>query len=149
MYKSFHIKNFRCFRELKMENLERVNLIAGENNVGKTALLEALYIHCGNYNPEFILKINEFRGITKLQSINSWESMTRDSIFPNFDNKLIIELYGNDKSSHYRRLQIKVISRSDILSLQNGTEFSNLVELEKYKNILLSSESHSILSFES
>lgn len=44
MLRSLHIKNFRLFRDLKIEHLNRVNLIAGKNNTGKTALLEALYL---------------------------------------------------------------------------------------------------------
>jgi AAA15 family ATPase/GTPase len=51
MYQSFAVHNFRCFSTLAMADLERVNLIAGVNNVGKTALLEALFLHCGGYNP--------------------------------------------------------------------------------------------------
>ncbi|MGH9802007.1 MAG: AAA family ATPase, partial [Blastocatellia bacterium] len=43
MLSSLTIKNFRGFRELKIEPLARVNLIAGKNNVGKTGVLEALY----------------------------------------------------------------------------------------------------------
>jgi len=39
---SFEIKNFRTFSHLRIERLGRVNLIVGKNNVGKTALLEAL-----------------------------------------------------------------------------------------------------------
>jgi AAA15 family ATPase/GTPase len=42
MLHSLHIKNFRLFRDLEIEPLSRVNLIAGKNNTGKTALLEAL-----------------------------------------------------------------------------------------------------------
>lgn len=44
MLKTLHIKNFRLFQDLKLDSLNRVNLIAGENNSGKTALLEALYL---------------------------------------------------------------------------------------------------------
>ena len=44
MYTSFTIENFRLFEKLTVEPLARVNLIAGENNVGKTALLEALWL---------------------------------------------------------------------------------------------------------
>ena len=43
MYKSFRVKNFRCFKDLQINDLGRVNLIAGKNNTGKTALLEAMY----------------------------------------------------------------------------------------------------------
>lgn len=44
MLQSVTIKNFRGFRNLKLEPLARVNLITGENNVGKTGVLEALYL---------------------------------------------------------------------------------------------------------
>ena len=45
MYKSFRVKNFRCFKDLQINDLGRVNLIAGKNNTGKTALLEAISIY--------------------------------------------------------------------------------------------------------
>lgn len=44
MYRWFEVNNFRCFDELMLAGLERVNLIAGVNNVGKTAILEALFL---------------------------------------------------------------------------------------------------------
>jgi AAA15 family ATPase/GTPase len=70
MYKSFEIKNFRGFKELKIENLKRLNLIAGKNNAGKTAILEALFIHCGVLNPELVPVVNAIRGydIIKLKN---------------------------------------------------------------------------------
>jgi len=44
MIKQLNIKNFLTFKELTIDPLKRVNLIAGKNNSGKTALLEALRI---------------------------------------------------------------------------------------------------------
>lgn len=44
MLQSLSIQNFRQFRDLQIEPLRRINLIAGRNNSGKTALLEALYL---------------------------------------------------------------------------------------------------------
>jgi predicted ATPase len=35
---SLHIENFRCFRKLDLTPLTRVNLLAGKNSVGKTAV---------------------------------------------------------------------------------------------------------------
>ena len=63
MYSSFSIENFRLFDRLKVEPLSRVNLIAGPNNVGKTALLEALWLHNGPNIPELCLRLSSFRGI--------------------------------------------------------------------------------------
>ena len=44
MIKDIEISNFRCFEHTKIEGFERVNLIGGKNNSGKTALLEALIV---------------------------------------------------------------------------------------------------------
>lgn len=45
MLESFLVKNYRLFKELKIDTLKRVNLITGKNNVGKSALLEAMLIY--------------------------------------------------------------------------------------------------------
>lgn len=45
MLKSIKIKNFRCFDDLRVSDFGRVNLISGKNNVGKTALLEAIFLN--------------------------------------------------------------------------------------------------------
>jgi AAA15 family ATPase/GTPase len=44
MLDHIHIQNYRLFKDLKIDKLGQVNLIAGKNNTGKTALLEALRI---------------------------------------------------------------------------------------------------------
>ncbi|QTR49069.1 AAA family ATPase [Candidatus Thiothrix anitrata] len=44
MLDSLHIKNFRCFEDLTIPSLGRVNLIVGKNNSGKTTLLEAVSV---------------------------------------------------------------------------------------------------------
>jgi len=41
------LENFRGFRTLELDGLQRVNLIVGANNSGKTSLLEALVLLCG------------------------------------------------------------------------------------------------------
>lgn len=51
MLSSIQIKNFRSFRDLEVAPLRRVNLIIGQNNTGKTALLEALCLLLAQPNP--------------------------------------------------------------------------------------------------
>ena len=41
---SLYIKNYKNLESLQIDKLGRVNLIAGENNVGKSSLLEAVSI---------------------------------------------------------------------------------------------------------
>jgi predicted ATP-dependent endonuclease of OLD family len=66
MIKSFAINNFRCFRKLRLDDLARVNLITGKNNVGKTALLEALYLSFAAGIREWPTRINLLRGFENL-----------------------------------------------------------------------------------
>ncbi|NOX53803.1 MAG: AAA family ATPase [Planctomycetes bacterium] len=62
MLTSFSAKTFRCFRDLSLCPLARVNLITGANNCGKTALLEALFLHVAPTNPEVAVRLCGFRG---------------------------------------------------------------------------------------
>jgi AAA15 family ATPase/GTPase len=41
---SFSVENFKCFEAFELKNIRQFNLIAGDNNVGKTSLLEALLL---------------------------------------------------------------------------------------------------------
>jgi len=44
MIKDIEIIDYKCFKNLKLDGLSQINIITGGNNVGKTALLEALFI---------------------------------------------------------------------------------------------------------
>ena len=57
MLDSFYIKNFRLFKELKIEQFRRVNLIIGRNNSGKTGLLEALRLYAKNASPRTLYEL--------------------------------------------------------------------------------------------
>jgi ABC-type transport system involved in cytochrome c biogenesis ATPase subunit len=54
---SLEIKNFRCFEHLVIEKLGRVNLIVGKNSVGKTALLEGLWLLTNSFSIAVIYAI--------------------------------------------------------------------------------------------
>ena len=64
MYTSFSIENFRLFDDITIKPLARVNLIGGKNNVGKTALLEALWIHAHGMHPQRAAAISNQRGVS-------------------------------------------------------------------------------------
>ena len=72
MYKKFTVENFRGIKFLKIEDFRQVNLFVGKNNCGKTSLLEALFLLTGPTNAELPLKINAFRGLTKIDE-DSWK----------------------------------------------------------------------------
>lgn len=67
MYTSFSIENFRLFDQLTVEPLARVNLIAGQNNAGKTALLEAISIHSTPTEPRIAWAIGTESGLPGIE----------------------------------------------------------------------------------
>ena len=82
MLHSLTIINFRGFRELTIEPLARVNLIAGKNNVGKTGVLEALYLLFSN-REQFIHFASAFRNSQEKVSGIPDEQEKKDN-FANF-----------------------------------------------------------------
>ena len=54
---SLQIIRYRCFEHLTIEKLGRVNLIVGKNNVGKTALLEAVWIYANGGSEPLMYEI--------------------------------------------------------------------------------------------
>lgn len=70
MLDSLHIKNFRCFEDLTIPSLGRVNLIVGRNNSGKSTLLEAISVYAGAGQEKILDDILEKRGDTYLTNEN-------------------------------------------------------------------------------
>ena len=78
MLKTFGVQNFRVFSYPTIEPLGLVNLITGKNNVGKTSLLEALWVHHGSHNPDLAHRLGAFRGVTAFDTYNILEDLFRD-----------------------------------------------------------------------
>ena len=66
MIQDVEIFNFKCFKSLYLPELSRVNIVAGRNNVGKTSLLEALWIFHDRKAPQMFLKTLAWRGIPRV-----------------------------------------------------------------------------------
>ena len=86
MFKNIKIKNLRAITELEINNLGQVNLLVGQNNCGKTTLLEALFFIIGNTNPNLPIRANAFRHLEFLSN-EYW-----DSFFHNMDTNSNIEI---------------------------------------------------------
>ena len=110
MYKTFKVRNFRGLRNLDIDSLERVNLIAGKNNVGKTALLEALYFHASPNQPRVALDVNDFRGLQN-------HIVTRDvfrGVFRNLNPDADIELSASGDWGQNDRLLRISLAKTDM-----------------------------------
>ncbi|HEY7428039.1 MAG TPA: AAA family ATPase [Gemmataceae bacterium] len=124
MFRSFTVKNFRCFRELMLSPLERINLIAGKNNSGKTALLEAIHLFCNPNDCKLPLDINQDRGIedpaTDLRGVAAW-------LFRDHSTSKAFELSSQDENGVDRTLKVSLIDGLDareILTEQERAEIA-------------------------
>ncbi len=62
MLKSLKIENFRGFENFELKQLGRINLLVGENNSGKTSVLEAVQIFLSKGNLEPLSRLMVERG---------------------------------------------------------------------------------------
>ena len=136
MIRTFTIRNFRTFDMLCLKDLRRVNLIAGDNNTGKTALLEALWQFSGPDKPELGPRLNGFRGIDYLDR----DELLFD-LFHDFDTSTSVELEANgDWGPHSRILVIDAVPREAVrltLSDQAAGGDSGLPGAESRHEIVL------------
>ncbi len=96
MLKGLRIRNYRVFKDLKVDGLHRINLIAGKNNSGKTSLLEAIFLLAGGRNPQLAVNTNVMRMtgpdpiVATPQALeNTWKQM-----FHSLDTDIPISIDG-------------------------------------------------------
>ncbi|MEW6350745.1 MAG: AAA family ATPase [Thermodesulfobacteriota bacterium] len=117
MYRSFSIKNFRLFKDLRLDGLKRVNLIAGVNNVGKTALLEALYVHAAAPAIGALLAADRFRS-PLLSLAGEVAEIVRPrwaSLFVAFDEATEVELSATTSEGIARTVRLRVVTDPDLI----------------------------------
>ena len=71
MIDSLHIAGFKLFRDLTLPKLGRMNLFVGENNTGKSCLLEAIGLYAGR-NP--VTDIAQILALRTVEPFQPWES---------------------------------------------------------------------------
>ena len=142
MYRSFTIKNFRCFDELTVEGMGRINLIAGKNNVGKTALLEALWVHSGGANPDSGFQVDALR---ELNTPGPEDFMT--NLFHKFNRDQVIEFSAQgDWEESNRTLRISVQTPATTEITLPGT-WEGLPDDQRAPSIGRESNSHVVLDY--
>jgi len=104
-FASFEINNFRCFDSFELSPLSLVNLITGMNGVGKTAILEALFLHVGATNPTCALRVNLWRG---LGGAGEWTGMLWRTLFWQFKTADPIRLVRTDSRGKKSTLTITI-----------------------------------------
>jgi hypothetical protein len=127
MIRTLSVTNFRCFQQVELRDLRRVNLLVGDSGSGKTALLEALYLASG-VSPELVLRVRAWRNQDTIQITQSdqrqYESLWKD-LFHKFDMRNELAIGLQDSNGEPRSLRIRYKRDQDLLlPLGNGRSSS-------------------------
>jgi len=125
MFNKLSIKNFRSIENLEIDDINRINIFVGENNSGKTSILEALFLLIGISNPRLNVTINNFRDLILTEN--------NDLCF-NFRNLSMdnhIELIAYENRSTFRKLIITPKISRKTTSTSNDQNISSLIDIEK------------------
>src|SRR4051795_3503317 len=90
MVNSVEITNFRGFEHFVMSDLAPINVIVGDNAVGKTALLEAIFLTL-SANAEKPLALRQWRGMNA-----AFQAGSGDSVFEG----IYADLFHNPTSTN-------------------------------------------------
>src|SRR2546423_1522832 len=97
MIKSLRLKNFKRFENLDLPEVSNITLIGGRNNVGKSSLLEAIFLFYDIGNPGMFLRHLTWRGfeLTTLEA-----DTTIAPIFHDFDFEHPLTIAVSDDIYH-------------------------------------------------
>jgi hypothetical protein len=104
-FESLNIKSYKGLSNLKVNKLNKINLFAGENNAGKTSLLEAVRLLIAQNDANNFLALQELRGKFSEQKMpTSWvvenvgENIEMEGFFglKGLSASLIIEPYKEE-----------------------------------------------------
>jgi AAA15 family ATPase/GTPase len=124
MYNKIIVDGLRGIKHIEIDDFKKINLFVGNNNSGKTTILESIFLLINPSNAELPLKINRFRGYDLIEE-NYWRT-----IFNKLDINSKIEIYAElDNIKENRRLIIS--PRSEIIDLQKASSMNG----ESFKSI--------------
>ena len=147
MLDQFYAKNFKCFNQIEVKSCRRANLITGKNNVGKTSLLEAIFLHEGAHNAGLVFSVEKFRGIT---AFNNKDFVS--DIFTKFkcNEEIILEAKYKDGKNLLVKIRQEESSQArpfdaSLAELQGTSIVSPLVVFEGIENNEVKSKSQVFL----
>lgn len=131
MITDISIENFKALKELNLNGLNRISLVSGRNNVGKSTLLEALFLYMDHLAVDSFGKLSMFRGTIAMGANGLWNPLFYQM---NTQNPIIISVkddgeFGKlkyERDDSYLPNNISGISESSIAHFraENNASYS-------------------------
>lgn len=117
-FKNIEIKNFRGLDYLKIDDFSRVNVFLGQNNSGKSSVLEAIRLLTGLGNPSTPQNINSLRTRNPFSAFKDVYYL-----FHNMDVKTPIEIASEQFDDIARKFRL---SLSYVFDTQNASQTNSM-----------------------
>ena len=120
------IKGLRCFKDFTLDGIAPITLIAGSNNVGKSTLLESLFLFFNRNSNDIFIQLNAIR---RISLVNPSPKMLWEHLFTNMDMNNAIEISIENDLGETQRIVINKENKfplSSHISLQHNTELFGL-----------------------
>ena len=126
MFKKIKIENFRGINSLIIQPINKINVFVGDNMVGKTAILDSIFIAINPNDPLLPFRTNKFRNID--YPINTSQVLS----FFNYNKteKNILISLEND----VRKRVIKISPKFKISGKSNFDKLLNETEIKENKS---------------
>ena len=99
-FKNIEIKNFRGIDHLKIDDCSRVNVFLGQNNSGKTSVLECLLLIMGMSSPDLPQSLNRIRSRNNMIGVADARYMFNNLILTNSPE--IVAMQTDDVLRHLK-----------------------------------------------
>ncbi|GAA8189886.1 ATP/GTP phosphatase [Helicobacter pylori] len=137
MIQSVRIKNFKTFKDTQIDGFTQLNIITGQNNAGKSNLLEALYYLVGKSMHPCTNVLEIYDNIRK----ESLTSESKNLMFYGLDTEKKIQITTTLDNNQTLDLQIKFIANekqkvieSQIIPTAEQTQMSSQLNFTLKKN---------------
>lgn len=130
-FRDITIKDFRGIDYLEISNFASINIFVGKNNVGKTSILEAIFLLSGMSNLPLALQINGRRGVQTHQQEDGLRYL-----FHNMSLDKQVSIKGHTERDEVRQLTISPKFKSIDTGIQ-GSSSSLTTKTEQAKKTLV------------
>lgn len=127
--KNFRIKNFKKFKSLEIEDIGQFNLFVGDNNIGKTTILEALLFEDKDLHS--VISNLDYALFKRFINVNLSESNFIDDYYLNDKENKIISVEFTANQNKEKKISIEV---KEVTNL-NDEEREFLLKNILYKNV--------------
>ena len=130
LFKEIEINNFRGFDYLKLDNLSKLNVFTGANNVGKTSILESVFLITGMSNPIVQARVNLLRS----NSFANPDGTTLDGaryLFHNLNLNIAPTVSAKMSNGGIRKISLSAELKNDTENLTASSNVSNKASIKK------------------